>query len=729
MGKFAGVGKHTARLILPPYMAQGAVGALTLHKPNSLTNSSQFPTLTSLTQNSTEKLRTPTSNNYTGFLSGSGQVSYSTNSQAPSAYMATGGLEYPYVAVWNQTSTDVWSAMSVDAPGLSEFPGGIYGIALSPDGTYLVACGNGTPYLAAWKRSGSTYTRLSQSNFSSIPASNYAVAFGGDGLQLAVGGGTSPYIHTYTLDTSTDVFTKNSAPATPPAGSVWDVAYNRTGTGSTASTVLITASSTTPYLNVFTVSGSTYTKIANPVTLPSSACYVCGINGAGTQMLIAQTATPYVYLYTLSAGVLTNSAFTAAVSAAPAKIAYNWAGTRVGISYNSGTNNSIYNISGSTYTSQTITYTGTLASLSSGAANGGISWSDNDTYYTVLRNGFPYIMRYSVSSNTFTTTSIPPSTGLIDQSNVFSTGSGVYSARWNSDASKLAVSSVANSQHTVFSNSSGTLTKLTTGLSTQSSSCYDIDWGGSNLLSFGQGVSPYIKNYSYTGTTFTLLSNPASLPAGVPYSLRYNPAGTILTLGMNTTPYVFSYSISGTTYTAISNPATIPTGIVYSVSWNSAGTLLACAGATSPYINIYSVSGTTFTKLTNPVALPAGTCYACALSPDGTLLAVAQSGSVYMYSINGSTVTQVMGATTTGYQVIGGLKWSKDSKVLVMYGNYSSGNQKRSQTSTLSFWVYNNGAIINIPANADYELFAPPNQYYKNDFYDDTTFTAVGFGV
>ena len=84
------------------------------------------------------------------------------------------------------------------------------------------------------------------------------------------------------------------------------------------------------------------------------------------------------------------------------------------------------------------------------------------------------------------------------------------------------------------------------------------------------------------------------------------------------------------TFTKLSNPDTLPAGLGCSCAFSPDVTYLAVAHDVSPYITIYKRSGDTFTKLSNPDTLPASTGYGCAFSSDVTYLAVAHDVSPYI---------------------------------------------------------------------------------------------------
>ncbi len=64
-----------------------------------------------------------------------------------------------------------------------------------------------------------------------------------------------------------------------------------------------------------------------------------------------------------------------------------------------------------------------------------------------------------------------------------------------------------------------------------------------------------------------------------------------------------SWSISGTTFTPLSDPGTLPAGAASDLSFSPDGAKLAVSHDNSPFMTVYSISGTTFTKMANPASL------------------------------------------------------------------------------------------------------------------------------
>ena len=157
--------------------------------------------------------------------------------------------------------------------------------------------------------------------------------------------------------------------------------------------------------------------------------------------------------------------------------------------------------------------------------------------------------------------------------------------------------------------------------------------------------SPFINIYSQSEDTFTKLSDPATLPAGVGWASNFSADGTYLAVGHTTTPFLTIYKRSGTTFTKLSDPATLPNGQVTGVHFSRDGIYLATCHASSPFITIYKRSGDTFTKLSDPATLPVQEGRGVMFDDTATYLLVTTRGftdpKVSVYKRSGDTFTKL----------------------------------------------------------------------------------------
>lgn len=242
----------------------------------------------------------------------------------------------------------------------------------------------------------------------------------------------------------------------------------------------------------------------------------------------------------------------------------------------------------------------------------------------------------------------------------------------------------------------------------------------STLLATVCGVSPFVQIWSVNKTAFTLLPNPATLPAGTGQCLDFNPAGDKLAVGHQNSPNMTVYSISGTTFTKMANPSNIPAGPAEGIAFSPNGLwlgegdngnpqnsvytyapglvrvgssgnyagedtdvtfspdsslfVIAANSNSSPFMRIYTVgSGGTLTQISNPASPPSMGQGCVAFNPAGTLcfLGGGSSGfstSFNLYGVSGTTFTRLSNPATVPGSTAGinGAAFSPNGKLFVL---------------------------------------------------------------
>jgi WD40 repeat protein len=139
--------------------------------------------------------------------------------------------------------------------------------------------------------------------------------------------------------------------------------------------------------------------------------------------------------------------------------------------------------------------------------------------------------------------------------------------------------------------------------------------------------------YRRSGTTFTKLSDPATLPVAATWRSSWSPNGEYLAVPQaSNSPNLYIYQKSGTTFTLIAdknNLPSFPTGGFgcLGTDWSPNGKYLAAVMDASPRLVIYEKSGNTFTKLPDPATIPTARCWGVAWTSNGEFLAVAQNSA------------------------------------------------------------------------------------------------------
>lgn len=314
------------------------------------------------------------------------------------------------------------------------------------------------------------------------------------------------------------------------------------------------AHTTSPFITIYSRSGSTFTKLANPATLPAGNGSDATLSADGNYLAVAHSNSPFV---------------------------------------------TIYSRSGDTFTK--LNDPDVLP-----AATGNVAFSSDGTYLAVTQSSSPYLIIYKRSGSTFTKlndpATLPPNTA--------------NDVSFSTDNTYLAVSHIDSQYVTIYKRSGDTFTKLTlseglTGNTIGRGVAFSPD---GTYLAVAGDASPYITLYSRSGDTFTKLSNPSSLPTTAGDGVAFSANGDYLALTHGNSPFLTLYSRSGSTFTKLSNPSTMPPNSAEGVDFSPDGTYLAVAHNTSPFVTIYSRSGDTFTKLSNPATLPAGRGYGATFS-------------------------------------------------------------------------------------------------------------------
>lgn len=261
----------------------------------------------------------------------------------------------------------------------------------------------------------------------------------------------------------------------------------------------------------------------------------------------------------------------------------------------------------------------------------GIDFSPNAEYMAVLANTAPRLFIYKRAGDVFTKL---PNPAVVPTN-------GAGRATFSPDGMFLASpNSSANDGVSVYERSGDTFTKLSGIVMGVFQIGLGTAWNSSgDLLAVSVGnVQPYI--FSRTGSTFTRLGLPSTALPISANDMAFSPVSNLLVCGHSGAPYISVSSVTGTVHTRHADPAVLPANAVRSVAFNHDGTLVAVASDAGLYI--YSVDGTTLTRITNPSGAPAA-ALSVAFNNDGTVLTVGVTATpyVYTYAVSGSTLTLI----------------------------------------------------------------------------------------
>ena len=415
-------------------------------------------------------------------------------------------------------------------------------------------------------------------------------------------------------------FVKLADPATTPGSRVDSISW------APASDYVVTGGLSSPFVNVYQVSGSgsgtTLTKLADPSTLPGGAVKVVDWDPSGGYFIAASGTTPFALRYQV--------------------------------------------------TGTTVTKCANPATLPTGTAFGA-QMSPNGAYAAFAVNGAPNAIVYSVSGCTMTKLADPATTP-----NALCTF-----AEWSADSQYVAFGCDSSSTDRVYvyqlsgSGASTTLTRLTNPV-TPSSSVLSLSWSwDSTTLAIGGASSATQSDYAFgvSGSTLSSLTMPATYKSSFT-SVNWSSDGHVLYVADNTgSPGTFGFAAtrSGSSLVADTlSPGVTATGTAVSWAPNPAYVaVLQISGSgatcgTSENLRVYQKASTTLTAISSssdPCPSPKGppvateTGYNLAWSPAGTTVVLstgAVSPYIYAYTTQLGVNSFPPGAFTLTGSVVGG---------------------------------------------------------------------------
>ena len=578
---------------------------------------------------------------------------------------------------------------------------GQYKTSISPSGTYLVNISGSYPYAVIYKKVNGLWTLLNTTFMSSYGLTALSVAWSANESLLAIGTATGGTYNIYTFTKSGDTFTFNAG-ILAGSSNMTTMSFDSTGNYFAA------GNQASPFVYIYSISSNTFTKIANPATLPNGAVNSLSWSSNNNLLACAGNLSPFINVYSYS-GSGTSTVFTKLVN--PNTLP---SGNMFGVAFNNTSTGAINTLSlAMTGGSQALVYNLNLAgasttfvnttTLSSPTAGYDITWNSDGTsvFYTggAGTAGAQFVWGYNRSGvNTYTTI-----TNIVNTASITGFTSIIGSAIiWTTTTNHLTLAYDANPGITEFSRSGDTFT--------------DVDcWG---RLAQGYGSQSYV------------------IASAAETMGRWNPGGsnypgTILATTQASALVPFYYNINGGTYTQITTVFTATTvGTIQDIAWSPNGQILTVYGGTSPYIANYYVSGvgtsTTFTKLASPVSLvpipSGGNAGQLAWSPDSSILMVAGSNTspyIGWYSVTGTGIstTFTLGSsanfTTTVSAGVGGSSISPDGNYLALQGG---GNTLRifsiSYNGTATTFSSNGITIGSQPSQVITKLAWSPNGQY-----------------
>lgn len=336
-------------------------------------------------------------------------------------------------------------------------------------------------------------------NVGTLPASQAtACKWSPNGEFLAVGSIASPYIIIYQYSPLTG-FTKLADPGTLPIGSVSNISWSPCGDFLAVSNRCPHSTADTPAINIYQRSGNTFTKLADPASLPTASS------------LSGDTFGQPVLFSPNSDFLLTSWTHT---------------GTKGFI---------LYERSGVTFTD--VTTTSTLSGISYPFA-----WSADSSLLAGKVTATGAIAVYSRKDNVFTAITGPVVTTYLGDITGFS---------FSPDGNFLAVTVNISPYILLFSASGGVFSQLSQpAVIPGSVPLFPIWSANSEYLGFGVASTPFVFIYKVTNPTttpvFTKIADPGVVPADFVEDLDWSPTKQFLALTSDATPYIQVYKTAST---------------------------------------------------------------------------------------------------------------------------------------------------------------------------------------
>lgn len=312
----------------------------------------------------------------------------------PSGQLLLGCSASPFGSVYDRTGDTF--AVSFDYIGV--FTSICRDLVYSHDDIYLCRISNQNPFIHVYKDPNFTSSPLT---IDALPAQGYSCDWSSDSIYLAVGHGGSPFVTVYKR--SGDTFTKLSNPTSLPNFTVNDVEFDVTDT------YLACGHAVGDRLTIYKRSGDTFTKLTLSSGL-SATCYGVAWSSDSTYLACAISGSPYLEIYKRSGDTFTklSEPSVAPSSTLGYKVAFD-----PDINYltfvGSGTDQlTIYDINTST---DTFTKSSEPSIQPEGSSGTAIKFDKTGTYLAYGSNGLPYYGVYKIESGTFTKLTVPTGVG------------------------------------------------------------------------------------------------------------------------------------------------------------------------------------------------------------------------------------------------------------------------------------------------------------------------------
>ncbi len=278
--------------------------------------------------------------------------------------------------------TDVGNRLSQP----SSQPLGAEGIAFTSENDLMaVAHRGGSPYLEIYKIQDREFTKVFEDNEVTRCVD---VSFSPDGNYLAVASEGAPFLVIYKRNG--DTFTKLPNPVTIPTGVSNGVSFSPDGI------YLAVAHREAPFLTIYKRNGDLFTKLPNPTSLPTGIGASVSFSNSGEYLAVSHSANPYISIYKRNGDTFTKLPNpTALPTNNGVKVVFSPDGIYLAVSYSSSPYIIIYRRNGSTFT-KVVDVTPIPTSIIRG-----IAFGKNSNNLTLGLNSSPFLPTYEREGDIF----------------------------------------------------------------------------------------------------------------------------------------------------------------------------------------------------------------------------------------------------------------------------------------------------------------------------------------
>jgi len=322
-------------------------------------------------------------------------------------------------------------------------------------------------------------------------------------------------------------FTRLTDPIDVPANGVVGCSF------SSDDTYLAVVSTGNPQLIIYKRTGDTFTKLADPTSIPTiGSSYDCQFSPDNSYLVLVNNGnSPEVFIYKRNQDVFTAMINPLTLPASAYRCAWSPDGTYLAFALETNPQVAIYKRVGDVFTLLT-----NPVSLPAGGCTN-CCFDPSGTYLVFTCNSAPYFVIYKRTGDTFTKLADPLS---------LPTGAG-EGCSFTPDSGYLAIASnETTTPLRVYRRVNDTFTKIAdiTGLPTTSGSYYTSYSSDGIFLAISYDDSPYVYTWQRSGEVYTQLSDPDVLPLGASEIAIFSHNRNYLIAGSDSSPYLNIYKMN-----------------------------------------------------------------------------------------------------------------------------------------------------------------------------------------